>query len=373
MTVTLQLSQRISRLAPLADVLALVDVQTGPVAPRESAIAAAQGHVLAADIALETSLPPHAIALRDGYAVRSDWSLDASSYAPAMLPSMPVRLDAGAKLPGDTDAVAPFDAVEADAGGAWMTMTVAPGDGVLPAGADGKVGDILLRAGTRLDARHVALLVAAGVPQVSVRAPRIRFVTAKPDGSGMIAGATAMLARDIESRGDRRPNGAISFADALRDDECDAVVAIGGTGSGRDDHAVTSLAEAGKVSFHGIGISPGETAALGFAGARPVLLLPGRLDAALAAWLLIGRGIMARLAGTADNERSWPATLSRKISSAIGLAEAVPVRCEGGQAEPLATGYWPLHALARADGWILIPADSEGCPAGTRVEVRPLP
>ena len=35
-------------------------------------------------------------------------------------------------------------------------------------------------------------------------------------------------------------------------------------------------------------LSPGETAAFGFVGERPVLLIPGRLDAALAVWLMSG-------------------------------------------------------------------------------------
>ncbi len=52
------------------------------------------------------------------------------------------------------------------------------------------------------------------------------------------------------------------------------VIAIGGTGGGSNDESVHTLARAGQVQFHGIGITPGETTALGFAGARPVLLLP---------------------------------------------------------------------------------------------------
>ena len=46
-----------------------------------------------------------------------------------------------------------------------------------------------------------------------------------------------------------------------------------------------------------IAVSPGETAAFGFVGTRPVLLMPGRLDSALAIWLLIGRHIIAKLSG----------------------------------------------------------------------------
>jgi len=51
----------------------------------------------------------------------------------------------------------------------------------------------------------------------------------------------------------------------------------------------------------------------------------------------------------------------------------VPVRCEGFSATPIASGYVPLAALAQANGWVLIGADSEGYPAQTEVVIRPWP
>ncbi len=61
---------------------------------------------------------------------------------------------------------------------------------------------------------------------------------------------------------------------------------IGGSGLGLADRSVLALAKAGRVEAHGIAISPGETAAFGLVGSRPVLILPGRIDAALAVWLV---------------------------------------------------------------------------------------
>jgi molybdopterin biosynthesis enzyme len=51
----------------------------------------------------------------------------------------------------------------------------------------------------------------------------------------------------------------------------------------------------------------------------------------------------------------------------------IPVRRGDNGVEPLASGYLSLAALADADGWIMVPAESEGYPAGARVTVRPLP
>ena len=125
--------------------------------------------------------------------------------------------------------------------------------------------------------------------------------------------------------------------------------------------------------MHGIAVSPGETAALGFAGDRPVLLIPGRLDAALAVWLLIGRHLVAGLAGGTVEDEPVVMPLRRKVVSTIGMTELMPVRVEGGMAEPLGSGCLSVAALARSGGWIVVPADSEGFMERTPVAVRPWP
>ena len=104
-----------------------------------------------------------------------------------------------------------------------------------------------------------------------------------------------------------------------------------------------------------------------------MLLLPGRLDAALSVWLTVGRRMLARLAGGGDNDPGATATLARKVTSTVGLAEVVPVRRTGDNVESLATKYLPLSALTRSDGWILVPADSEGYAAGAPVQVKKWP
>jgi len=130
---------------------------------------------------------------------------------------------------------------------------------------------------------------------------------------------------------------------------------------------------AGGVDIHGIAVSPGETAAFGRVGARPVLLIPGRFDAALAVWLVIGWPLLARLSGLREEQPTSAATLTRKVASSLGMTEVIPVRVHDGAADPLASGYWPLAAVAAADGWILVPPTVEGYPAFGKVVVRAWP
>src|SRR5262249_13326834 len=97
--------------------------------------------------------------------------------------------------------------------------------------------------------------------------------------------------------------------------------------------------------------------------------VPGRLDAALAVWHVIGARLLARCAGRSDAPAAHGARLARKVSSAVGLVEFVPVRADGDAVIPLASGYLPWQVFAQATGYIWVPAQSEGFAAGALVQV----
>lgn len=370
MVVEPDIPQRIARLTPLDEVLACIDAVVEPVSPRTSELSAALGRTLAGDIVVGAAIPGAARVLRDGWAVASDLTTDASTYAPAPLPSA-WRVDMGELLPLGADAVAPLEAVAIRGDLPEALVPVAPGEGVLAAGADVTAGATLMRAGRRLDRLCIALLAVAGVTSVPIRVPRLRLVRARPQSDAMIDAAIACIADAARGMGD---------AAVVDDDlvaaltaDADAVVVVGGTGSGRNDTTVRTLASAGKVHAHGIALLPAETTAFATVRGRPVLALPGRLDAALAAWHMLGQAVLARLAASREPLFLRPAKLTHKVASSVGLAELVPVRCEVFSATPIASGYVPLSALARANGWIFITPDSEGYPAETEVVIRPWP
>jgi molybdopterin molybdotransferase len=375
MAVKTETLQLIARLTPLAAVRALIDAEVKPVIPRTLNVTAAAGRTLAGDVSAPAR-PSGPIALADGWALSADLTLGAGGYAPAMLAQMPARVETGQAMPHDTDSVAPFDAVKTSAGRAEALVTVNPGDGMLPAGGDCDPAIPLRRAGERLRVTDLAGFAAAGIARVTVREPRARVLSLR--GTAIVAAAARLVAADIERRGGAvrldAPGRGLDVA--LAAENADAIIAVGGTGSGRSDTSVQLLAREGRLAVHGIALAPGETAALGFAGTRPVLLLPGRLDAALAVWLVVGRRMLEQLAAGRHNEPAERLTLARKVASTVGVAELVPVRHSADKAdevEPLATRYLPLSALTRADGWILVPAESEGYPAGATVNVRPWP
>ena len=375
MAVVPETIQTIARLTPLADVLAMVDLDVKPVTPRTIDLGAAPGRTLAVD-AMSRARPNVSIAMLDGWAIAADSTLGAGGYTPALLLQTPTRIEVGQPMPPDTDSVAPFDAIKVKNGRAEALMTINPGDGVLSAGGDCDPAIPLRRAGDHLSLTDIAAFAAAGIARITVREPRIRVLPLR--GSAIINAAARLIASDIERRG-----GAARLDDPGRDlgsvlgaESADAIVVIGGTGNGRNDNSVQILAREAWLAVHGMAVSPGQTAGFGFSTQRPVLMLPGRLDAALAVWLLVGRRILERLSGATHHKDAEPVetlTLARKVTSIVGLAEVVPIRRDGDQAEPMAVHYLPLSTLTRSDGWILVPPDSEGYSEGSAVQVRPWP
>jgi molybdopterin molybdotransferase len=166
-------------------------------------------------------------------------------------------------------------------------------------------------------------------------------------------------------------------------DECDAirealhaaadvVIVSGGSSVGIEDLAPTLVARHGELAIHGIAMRPSSPTGLGRIDHRLVFLLPGNPVSCLCAYdFFAGRAIRA-LGG---RSRAWPyrqirARLARKISSPIGRLDYARVRVVDGTVEPLSVGGASvLSSTTRADGFVVVPGDSEGFAPGTDVEV----
>jgi molybdopterin biosynthesis enzyme len=121
----------------------------------------------------------------------------------------------------------------------------------------------------------------------------------------------------------------------------------------------------------GVALRPGATAAFGSVGSAAVLLLPGRLDAMIAAMLVLAMPAFAGASGLKTKDRASVHRLVEKVTSAIGLSElflGVPTG-DAIRAVPLAEAR--LDALAQSVGWFVVPPECEGFAAGQTVHLRP--
>jgi molybdopterin molybdotransferase len=354
-----------SALIPLREAANLLSGEAAPVAPATVTLAAALGRVAAGAVVARSAVPAGMTAMRDGFAVEAASVGGASAYAPIFLARPPPWVEVGEPLPPGTDAVLP---PEGFANG-MVVADVAPREGVCGAGDDVAGSERLIEAGTWIEPLHLLILEAIGLKAVEVRQPLLRVVTA---GATSLDTVSPLLRRLIARAGGAteavRAQGVRDIVEAMRGGTADAVLVVGGSGFGRSDQSAAALALAGEVRAHGIAMRPGETTAVGSAAGRPVLLVPGRPEAALAAFLALGRPLIARLAGAQDLLPRRQVLL-RKIVSSIGLSEVVFARSRSDGVEPLGGAGLPLSRLVRADGIIVVEPESEGFRAGEEAEV----
>lgn len=363
------------------------------VPPQRVEITAALGRISAEAVATPSATPPSSIALYEGWAVAAEDTVGASVYAPAFSSAPPHRIAAGARLPDFADAVLPLPNGAQSASALEILGAVAPGEGVRSTGSDLRRGEIIVAAGARLEARHIALMRTAGVRDALVRIPRVHIVSCCAAGDWL-----ADLARR---------QGADCSLDAVRGAEpprpvepigptnADLVIIVDPDGWSRP------IAREERMLFSGVAMRPGETMSCVVrlrnisvekpgrnsdcdpASSReldrsetPVIFIGDRLESALAAWLLLVQPCLRRLARATFRDFEECRPLTRKIVSAPGLSELSLLRrvasgdAASAQWEPLATGDIPYSAIASADAWLLVGPQAEGFAAGQIVAAQ---
>jgi molybdopterin biosynthesis enzyme len=367
------MTQRLpSSLTPLETALAALLRGVDPVAPVELPLSEAAG-CIAAGAPLLAAYPARDMAAADGWALRANDLVGASSYSPLSLANVPAWVEAGDAMPDGCDCVLDADAVDASGPLVQVLAEGVPGQGVRRAGSDIAARTPAIVAGHPVDPAALLLARVAGLDRLSVRRPRLRIVNASGARATMhmIADIARAAGLDVQTR-EAGSRDAASIAAALGDLASDLVVTIGGSGVGHQDAAVTALAQRGELIAHGLALQPGRTAAVGRLGSIPVVALPGSSDHALATWLALVLPLIDQLSARRPRRRvTLP--LSRKIASSVGIAEVALLAEEHRAWMPLAVGEWPLQAIARADAWLLIPGSHEGFAAGTPVDAYLMP
>ncbi|HXF52651.1 MAG TPA: molybdopterin molybdotransferase MoeA [Hyphomicrobiaceae bacterium] len=387
--------------ASVANVLAWIDRHVIPLPAEHVAVAQAAGRLLAEEVRAEIDVPPVDRAAADGFALRADETVGASGYnplpfqlvsAPGGLPPGSARaIQSGEPLPSGADAIVRIEHGEAAKSGVLNVIDpVAAGNEVERAASQLTRGSLIASAGQQLGAPHIGLLAAAGRTRVSVvRRPHVRCLLAGSNlvtaGGTLPSGSTydadgpllrALIERDggLLSEEPTVKRGCADIARALAEPGADIVLVVGATGLGTEDHAAAALAEAGSIAVHGVALRPADTAGCGQSAAgTPVFLLPGAPVACLWAYeLLAGRAV--RRLGARNPELPFARRqrrLAGKIVSEIGMTEVRAVRClPDGGVEPLASfAEAGLAAAAHADGFVIVPEDSEGFGQGARITV----
>ncbi|MFC7579864.1 gephyrin-like molybdotransferase Glp [Schaalia naturae] len=264
-------------------------------------LADAVGCVLAEDVEAPFDLPVADLAGCDGYAVRSADLEGARPEAPvvlpvteevragevdpaALVPGAAIRIASGAPIPSGADAVIALDFTDHGLARVAVRTQPAVGENIRRKAEDVEEGRIVLRRGTRVGARQVALLAGVGRSRVLVH-PRPRVVIISIGDEIVEPGRRARPGTVFDANGHALSTavadaGAQTFRVAAVPDErqilrqtiedqlvrADLIVTTGGISYGSGDTVREVLGALGTVRFDNVAAWPGHILGVGTVG-----------------------------------------------------------------------------------------------------------
>lgn len=370
------------------------------------------GRVLAEDIVSDFDEPLVDKSAFEGYAIRGADTLSASQYSPVKLkvigevrigesPIMKgtqgkaVKIATGAALPDGFDTVVPVEYVKVLDDEIELSKSFPIGDNIIKRGEDFKKGQIMMRKGKIIDPFDISMLAQLRKLKVKVLGKlRIAII---PTGNELIEPSEL---GDVYKTVNTNSYALSAFCKEpwmephrlkiVKDDLENLTKAIkssienhhvliitGGTSVGELDLVPEAVQRAGKVDLmiRGIGIQPGRPTGVALVNGKPVFMLSGFPVACITGFIAIVRPLLYKMVNALEPPRPVvKAILESKVSSGLGVAKYVRVKVRriGKKlfAEPIRVmGSSALSSLTEANGFLMVPPESEGFDGNSEVEV----
>ncbi|MFO7952309.1 MAG: molybdopterin biosynthesis protein [Bacillota bacterium] len=358
-------------------------------------VSEAAGRITARPVFAKVSMPGYHSAAMDGIAVQAEKTFGASDQEPLQLqPGLEFsNINTGETLPPGFDAVVKIEDIQMlDNGAVEIIAPAGPWQHVRAVGEDVVAGELIVTARHLLRPPDLGAILAGGLTEVAVLSkPRVAII---PSGT------------EIVDPGSKRKKGSIPdfnstviasyleqwhaeavpyppVADDLAQIEKvlkealaknDLVIINAGSSAGEKDYTLSAIENLGEVFVHGVATRPGKPTILGRAQNKPVVGLPGYpVSAYLSLEWFVKPLVFKHLGQTIPSREKLTVTLSRRVVSEIGVEEFVrmTIGFVNGRyiATPLTRGAGVTMSLVRADGLLVIPANSLGFEQNQAVEV----
>lgn len=393
--------------------------------PLEVQLQDAVSCVLAEDVEAPFDLPVADLAALDGYALRSEDLAGARPDAPvelavteeiragdvnpaALVPGTAIRIASGAPIPAGADSVIALDFTDHGLARVKVRTQPAIGENIRRRAEDVAKGEIVLRRGTRVGARQVALLAGVGRSHVIVH-PRPRVVVLSIGDEIVEPGNRARPGTVFDANGHALSTaiadaGAQTFRVAAVPDErtalretiedqlvrADLILTTGGISYGSGDTVREVLSALGTVRFDNVAAWPGHILGVGTVGVdedgpgplsggegdaelggTPIFCLPGDPVSAQVCFEVFVRPALRHMQGWTQLTRpSVHAAVDRSWYSPRGRREFVRVRLVGDpksgyQAKVMgAPASLLLSALAESNALAIVPESTTNVRAG---------
>jgi len=366
------------------------------------------GRVLAEAVSANRDLPPYDVSAMDGYAVRS---ADLANI-PATLEviedikagDMPgktvlagrcARIMTGAPVPQGADAVIRVEDTEAlSEGKVQINAAVKPGNDIRLQGEGMRNGEVVLTAGTEITPGVTGVLATVKQPQVQVyRRPRVAILSTGNELEDMDdpvdpdkipnSNSYALMAQ-VQALGIEPDLLGIARDDPVELEEYlqrglrfDVLLVSGGTSVGVHDYVRPTIEALGvQMKFWRVAMKPGHPVAFGTTASCVFFGLPGNPVSSMVCFEEFVAPALRRMMGHQRLfRRTMAARLTHNVKHQPGRTEFVRVTLAKGEDGYAATstgaqGSGMLLSMAKADGLMLIPAESTGLAAGEQVTVQ---
>ncbi|RPH31892.1 MAG: molybdopterin molybdenumtransferase MoeA [Bacteroidales bacterium] len=363
------------------------------------------GRVLSANVISDMNMPPFNKTAVDGYACRmsdAKGELEVIETIPAgVVPTKTVtqgqcsKIMTGAMIPKGADCVLMVEDVKEIGFNRIVFTGETPRANICILGEDMKTGEVAIQKGTTLSAQHIAIMAALGCtqPTVSVKPSVAVLVTGdelvepqqKPTG-GQIRNSNGHQLVGQILKANAKPNyiGIVkdteeatynAISNALKDS--DIVILTGGVSMGDYDYVPSVMKKLGiQILFDSISVQPGKPTKFGIKDGKMIFGLPGNPVSSYMQFEILVKPTIQKLMGGEPNTKSivrLPLAngYQRKKVERLGL---IPILVNANNKVEAVDFHGSAHifALAKTDGYIMIPLGESEIKEGELVDVRPL-
>jgi len=399
----------------VAEAVEIVRQRTVRLSAERVAIDQALGRVLAGDVVADSDLPPFDRSQMDGYAVRAEdvktapvrlrivgESAAGRGWHNQLEEGQAVRIMTGAPVPAGADSVQQVELTHELKDGTVVELleTVELGKSIVKQGAEIKAGEVVLNAGTVINAAMMAVLAAFGYAKVEVfRRPRVAVLATGTelvpvdqtpgqdqirDSNNYSLTAYAALAGATVERmpltGDETSLLKKQIAEAAK--RCDLIVTSGGVSMGVYDLMKSALKELdAEIFFERVALRPGKpTVFARLPNGTLVFGLPGNPVSVAVTFNLFARTALFAMQGAADPTlKRETAALARSVKGTTDRESYLPAQLTtNDDAELIAFplkwgGSSDFVAFALTTALLIVPANLKSIEAGSLVTVLRLP
>jgi len=375
------------------------------------------GRVVAEDIASPINVPDKQRSHMDGYAIIASSLAGASSRSPKTLSlvegthsgdnhgrkisrGQTMGIVTGGELPAGADAVVPVEDAKRSGDKIYFSREAQKGEFCFPIGVDVQKGAVVIHAGATIRAQDIGMLALLGIRELRAYArPRVAIIATGDELVDSFDKITPGKVRESHSpifeNLVRELGGVTTLREIVPDNlklmndalkralrTSDTVLTLGGTSLGERDLVEQTLRRISKKTriIHGIKMDRGRVAGIAAVRGKPVVMLPGPVQGAMNAFLLLALPMILRMTPGPESGAFVKARLSTGWKARKKFQHFTKVlyvnlerKAEGLQARPVLGQTESVSVLTDSNGFVLVPERIRELQAGKEVSVRLLP